>query len=165
MIVQPASPRPVGLLTKLRALGPSEWLALSEAMTLITIAAPVIKFTPLKKLGRIFSAPTRGEDTDPANRALVIERVAWAVDRAAKRSKLRALCFERGLTAQIMLRRRGIDATMFYGLMPGKDAPLDAHVWVAADGIDVTGGANASLYATLATFPPGREAHPMPKLR
>lgn len=78
--------------------------------------------------------------------------VAWAVTAAARRARFRAVCIERGLAAQTMLRRRGIGATLYYGAAPGVDG-LAAHVWVRWQGIDVIGGESAARFTPLATFP------------
>jgi len=143
-----------GLLNKMRRFTPSENFALAEAMVLVVAAAPLIRFTPFRYIARIASLPIRRPVTDPALQNALIARVAWAVSRAAKRSKLRAVCIERGITAQIMLRRRGIDSTLYFGATPNTPTGLGAHVWVVAKGIDVCGGAVAKDYATLAAFPP-----------
>jgi hypothetical protein len=70
----------------------------------------------------------------------------------------RALCFERGLAAHLMLRRRGIDSTLVYGVAPGDSdgSVLRAHVWVHVDSVEVTGGGDLTGYAPLASFPSGR---------
>ena len=139
---------------KLRALTPTQVLALGEAMILITLAAPVIRLTPFRQVGKLASFPVRRRVEDKQRRSDLIRNVSWAVDAASKHAKLRALCFECGLTAQIMLRRRGVDSTLHFGAAPGHDKGLSAHVWVLADGYDVTGAAIAHTYAPLAVFPP-----------
>jgi hypothetical protein len=64
------------------------------------------------------------------------------------------MCFEQGLAAQFMLRRRGIPSVIYYGVAPDDQRGLSAHVWVSDGDIDVVGGEVASRYAVLATFPP-----------
>jgi len=148
------SKSPDSFFTKMRRFTPSENFALAEAMVLVVLAAPLVRFTPFRYIGRIASLPIRRAVTDPARQDVLIERVAWAVSRAAKRSKLRAVCIERGITAQIMLRRRGIDSTLYFGAAPNTPTGLGAHVWVVANDLDVCGGEVAKDYATLAAFPP-----------
>lgn len=148
--------KPAGVLTKFRRFNWEERFALAEAMMLIVLAAPLVRLVKLRTLGRIASRPVTillpGKRQD-----YLIEMVGWAIDRAAKRSRLRALCFERGLAAQVMLRRRGIDSTLFYGVRFGATAALDAHVWVLAGDANVAGAPSPGDYATLASFPVGRE--------
>jgi hypothetical protein len=146
--------RPDGFFTKMRRFTPAENFALAEAMVLVVLAAPLLRFTPFRQIGRIASMPLRRAVTDPARQDVLIGRVAWAVSRAAKRSRLRAVCIERGVTAQVMLRRRGIDSTLYFGAAPNTPKGLGAHVWVVAKGVDVCGGEVAKGYAMLAAFPP-----------
>lgn len=147
-----------GFLTKFRRFSWEERLALVEALALLALCAPLVRHVSLVRLGRMASRRIPRPLPPGPRRDDLDGMVGWAIDRAAKRSRLRALCFERGLAAQIMLRRRGIDSTLFYGVRPGSDKPLDAHVWVLDRGFDVTGTPAAGRYATLATFPAGREA-------
>jgi hypothetical protein len=71
----------------------------------------------------------------------------------ARRVPFRAKCFEQGLTAQWMLRRRGIASTLFYGIARDRDRALSAHVWVRAGAFDVVGCDNIADFATVAQFP------------
>lgn len=153
------SKRPPSFLTKLRRLSFEDVLALSEALILVVLAAPTIRVSSFDRLGQLASLPIRRPATDGARRAALIERVGWAVEVAAKRSPFRAKCFECGLTAQLMLRRRGVDSTLHFGVAPLAAEGLKAHVWVIADDQDVSGGDVASLYAPLAVFP---SVQPMP---
>ena len=78
----------------------------------------------------------------------------------SRRVPWRALCFEQGLAAQIMLRRRGIASTLYYGAAPDKAEGLSAHVWVRDGAIDVVGCELAPHYGVLAVFPPEPEPSP-----
>jgi len=64
------------------------------------------------------------------------------------------MCFEQGLAAQLMLRRRGIASVLYFGVAPNDQNGLAAHVWVRDGDVDVVGGESASEFAVLATFPP-----------
>lgn len=153
-------PRGHSMMTKLRHLSLSEAMALIEATIFVALAAPIIRLLPFRTIA---AAASRGSPGSPGRQrdvaavAAVIERVAWAVDRTAKRLPTRSLCFERGLAAHAMLRRRGVDSTLVYGVSPGTSAEgLNAHVWVHVDGVEVTGGGEAPAFAPLVSFPAGR---------
>lgn len=81
-----------------------------------------------------------------------VTRVVWAVRVAAHRGPGRFVCFPQGLAVQAMLRRRGIAATLCYGV--GKDGAEDfrAHVWVEVAGRPVIGG-DAAGFSRVAAFP------------
>ncbi len=64
----------------------------------------------------------------------------------------RTMCFEQGLAAHWMLRRRKRPSTLYYGAATF-DGELKAHVWVKSGDRDVVGCENADEYALLARFP------------
>ena len=97
----------------------------------------------------------------PQIRVREVERVRRAIIIAARQVPWRAVCFQKGLAAQFMLRRRGVPSVLYYGAALGNANDLSAHVWVRDGGVDVIGGKLASRYAQLAAFPPERyEKHP-----
>jgi hypothetical protein len=71
------------------------------------------------------------------------------------------VCFQQGLAAQLMLRRRGVPSVLYYGAAPNDGSGLSAHVWVRDGDVGVIGDEIASRYAQLAAFPPhGCEKRP-----
>jgi hypothetical protein len=87
-------------------------------------------------------------------RANKVQRVRWAIITTAARVPWRALCFQQGLAAQFMLRRRGIPSVLYYGAAQDERSGLYTHVWVVDDDVDVIGGEIAHRFAILAAFPP-----------
>ncbi len=83
------------------------------------------------------------------------DRIGWAMEAAARRLPWRPLCFERGLAAHMMLRRRGQASMLHYGARSDGSLGPSAHVWVRLGARDVVGGEEAACFATLATFPAG----------
>lgn len=51
-----------------------------------------------------------------------------------------------------MLRRRGVDAVLHYGIAREEAGELQAHVWVAAGDAIVVGGAEAPNFKCVAKF-------------
>lgn len=58
-----------------------------------------------------------------------IDPIVRAVAQAAAVMPFRAVCLQQALACQIMLRRRGVEARLHYGVAIGER--LEAHVWVA----------------------------------
>jgi hypothetical protein len=83
----------------------------------------------------------------------ITEDVRWAVETAARNVPWRAMCIQEGLALQRMLRRRGIDARLHYGIAKDQTGELQAHVWVAAGGSVVIGGSEAPRFKCVATYP------------
>ena len=90
---------------------------------------------------------------DPSPPGDIAEEVRWAVEAAARNVPWRAMCIQKGLALQWMLRRRGIDARLHYGIARDEVGELQAHVWVAAGNSVVIGGAEAPRFKCVATFP------------
>lgn len=107
---------------------------------------------PFPTIGRIASVRP-GARRAPAASAERLERVRWAVTACARRVPFRALCFEQGLAAQVMLRRRGIRSTLYYGAKLDANRTLVAHVWVCHGNVGVIGADTRDGFNTLASFP------------
>jgi hypothetical protein len=75
--------------------------------------------------------------------------VARAVAAAAHRPPWRSRCLEQAIAAQAMLRRRGIESTLYLGV--AKD-PVVAHAWLRVGPVNVTGGEDVERFAVVASF-------------
>lgn len=131
----------------------------ANAMLVLAGTTLAIKLLPFRAIGRLASQRLRRRANISTKRRIV-NRIAWAVSAAARRAPWKAVCFQQGLAAQIMLRQSGVDSTLFFGATSNRGRGLEAHVWVRAGGIDVIGCENADQYAVLATFPPYNELEP-----
>jgi hypothetical protein len=78
--------------------------------------------------------------------------VRQAVKRAAKRIPWTIVCFPEGLAAHWMLRRRGEDSSLHYGLRPAQ-SELSAHVWVTLAGETIVGEEQGDAHTCVAVFP------------
>lgn len=136
-----------------RRLSGRERVALVEAVLELGLARARVALRPFRDVAGAASRTPLGLQGESVSARLV---VAWAVTTAARRAPWRAKCLEQGLAAQAMLRRRGVEGVLHYGLRRGKVGDLDAHVWVTAGGCDVVGGGLATDYVELARFPDGR---------
>jgi hypothetical protein len=56
------------------------------------------------------------------------------------------------MAARVMLKRRGVQSVMHFGAAKGTDKPLDAHAWLDAAGVEVTGYPVAAGFAEIACF-------------
>ena len=147
--------RPASVLArKLWQLSWRDRLLLLEAIFWLALASLAIAVLPFTHLGRLALFPVCGQAPPQQRRLAETLRVRWAVVACARRVPWRAMCFQQGLAAQFMLRRRGIPSVLSYGVAPDNERGLSAHVWVRDRDVDVIGGEIASRYAVLATFPP-----------
>jgi len=112
----------------------------------LALAFVVVAVLPFRMIGKF--AVRRSFGATLLDDRAVISQVGWAVRTGARRVPFRAKCFEQGLAAWWMLRRRGVNATLHYGAARERDS-LVAHVWVTAGEQDVIGCENKDQFAEL----------------
>ena len=131
-------------------LGLPRQLLVVEATLALAAARAAVAFLRFKSAVRLGSRELgRGEPLPPKS----VDEICWSVRAASARVPWRAMCFERGLALQWMLRRRGTDARLVYGARLQGETGLDAHVWVTLGERILIGGVQAENYRRLATHP------------
>jgi hypothetical protein len=69
-----------------------------------------------------------------------IARVRFVIPRVAARLPFRSDCLVQAIAAQRWLRRSGIASQLHFGVPRDKPATFEAHAWLTAGEIVVTGG-------------------------
>jgi hypothetical protein len=127
------------------------WLATARlALALVpfpTLARRVGAFVPPAD-PRVVAAG--GATTDAAAR--LAREVSWAVTRGAAHAPFAAVCLPQAMAARIMLRRRGVASAMHFAAARGEGGALDAHAWLDAAGVKVTGYPVAARLVEIACF-------------
>ena len=139
---------------RLKYFSARDWLLLLEACACLSAASVVIWCLPFRqiaaKAGRIQRVAI---ELDPHSHQKEISRIKWAVEAASVRMPWRTVCFQKGLAALILLRRRKLPAVLHYGIANLAEGRLGAHVWVTSQKLPVIGYEAASAFAQVATFP------------
>lgn len=78
------------------------------------------------------------------------KRVAYAVNHVCNKTKWESKCLVRALTAQKLLKKKGISSTLYLGCGL-KDGKMVAHAWLRCGKMYVTGG-NGAEYAMVDKF-------------
>jgi hypothetical protein len=133
---------------------------LPEAVTCLFAARLALIFIPFPRLARhlgTFVPPTDARAAQAATEAApdqvkLAEDIGWAVTRAARYVPFKAVCLPQAMAARAMLKRRGVQSVMHFGAAKGSDKPLDAHAWLDAAGVEVTGYPVAENFAEIACF-------------
>ncbi|MBO9713962.1 lasso peptide biosynthesis B2 protein [Sphingomonas sp.] len=120
---------------------------LVEATAALLVARARLVFQPFRAIARRFgelvppSDPRVAAHRAPAgpDAQAYAERVSWAVTRAALHVPFRAVCLPQAIAAHAMLRRRGVASAVHFGAMKGASSGIDAHAWLDAAGVEVTG--------------------------
>lgn len=120
---------------------------LAEAGLAILAASLAIRLQPFRTLAKRLERQPSSTIADP-DTAYWIRRsvLAWG-----RRLPWRAKCFEQGLAAAWMLRRRRLAYALHYGAAAG-DGSLAAHVWVTSGPTPIVGVENSAGFSRLATF-------------
>ena len=137
------------IIKRFLALDLTQKLLVVEAFWSLLIASAAIQLMPLRRVFRMAARPLgRKKGAD-------VRQGVWAVEVVAARVPWKTVCFQKGLALQAMLRRRGIDAQLHYGVGFDAERSVRAHVWVSAEGDIVIGGTEAPEFRLLASMPPG----------
>ena len=130
-----------------RSLPPPPAL-LAEAGAMMLAASLAVRLVPFRTLAERLGKGAEGQAAADAETAYWLRRavLAWA-----KRLPWRTLCFEQGLAAFALLRRRRLAATLHYGAAT-IDGELKAHVWVTSGETELVGGEAKDNYGVLARF-------------
>jgi hypothetical protein len=138
-------------MSRIPALATADYARFVEASAMLALAAVVISLLPFKLLVRTLgwgsARPAKHE-----RQGLWAAQLALAVERASRRVPWRTVCFHRGLATHWMLRRRGLESILHYGIGQG-EGRLGAHVWVSLDGRILIGADEAASHACVASFP------------
>jgi hypothetical protein len=148
------------LLRRLTQVGNRRRALLAEAVLCLLTARAVLVLVPFPQLARrlgTFVPPTdarvaRARVASLAEHARLAEEVGWAITRSARYVPFKAVCLPQAMAARIMLGRRGVKSVMHFGAGRGQKKPLDAHAWLEAEGVEVTGYPVANGFAEIACF-------------
>ena len=133
-------------LVQLQRLDGGRRRLLIRATWLLSAASAGVALLPFRRAIRFGCVAARGDQ-------LSVEDCVWAVEAAARRLPWRTMCIEKGLAAQHLLRRAGIDAVLHYGARREPEVgKLEAHVWVSVASETVIGGEEAPGFREIATF-------------
>ncbi|MDR3517886.1 MAG: lasso peptide biosynthesis B2 protein [Azospirillaceae bacterium] len=132
----------------------------AEAVFWLTVARLGLMAVPFPVLARRlgdFVPPTDARviacaAAGPTANAETARRVRRAVAAAGRTLPFEAVCLPRAMAARAMLYRRGIPSALHFGAARGPEKSFEAHAWLNAAGIEVTGYPVASRFAEIACF-------------
>ena len=141
-------------------LGPRRQLLVAEAAASMLAARLRLAIFPFRRVARdlgAFVPPSDPRVTTQAQgigeeQAQIAKSVGWAVRTSAPWMPFRSVCLQQAIAAHAMLRRRGIPSVMHFGAGKSDAKPLDAHAWLDAAGVKVTGYPVAPHLAELGCF-------------
>ena len=121
-----------------------------EACGYLLVVRLAFALLPLPRALRLFGI-AQSETGHGRIAAAEAERIGRAIGRAARHVPFRAVCLQQAFAALLMLRRRGLAATVHLGLIR-EDSELKAHAWSHCGDVPVTGIAAARGFSPIAVF-------------
>lgn len=125
-------------------LGAGDRRLVAEAIVALVVARArtLLPFRVLaRRLGGMVpppAVPAVASSPAPAERQ-AIHDIRWAVTAVAPWLPFRSLCLQQAIAARTMLARRGIGSVLHMGVDRSKPAGLEAHAWLDAGDMPVTG--------------------------
>jgi hypothetical protein len=102
-----------------------------EAVFLLAISSLCIKFVAFRRIDN-FLRSRKGAVQSSLSREREVKLVQLSILRATKPLPWNVLCLSQSIAEYVMLRRRGIPATILAGVRFDGDRSLNAHAWVAS---------------------------------
>jgi hypothetical protein len=138
------------VLHKMKTLAGAGWrrqLLVAEACASMFAARMLLLVLPFPRVARRLGDFVSPADPRVAQRAAVTtpdqaataRSIGWAVRSAAPFMPFRSVCLQQAMAAHAMLRRRGIGSVMHFGAGTNDRRAIDAHAWLDAAGVKVTG--------------------------
>lgn len=127
-----------------------------EAVAWLGIFRAAILVIPFRRLAPSLGAhmaetPSREEGGE---RRKLAGEVAQAVHRASRHVPWASKCLVQAMAGKKMLRRRGVESTLYLGLAKSPDQDLQAHAWLRCGDRVILGGGGLQRFAVVATFGP-----------
>lgn len=155
-------------LRKFLALSLADRRLAAEAAVCLSFAQMALAVLPFRwialGLGPLAHERTNqtAEPLDPV-RSAQLRGIGWAIERTARHLPWTALCLPQALAARAMLGRRGIPATVHFGMALFDNETTDqaataggrrmlAHAWVTVGKTGVVGTPAAGRFAVVARF-------------
>lgn len=124
-----------------------------EAYIYTGIARAFILFVPFNKLRkRMGKSKVESKEEVEVNEYRVAKRISWIVTQATNYTPWSSKCLVQALTAQKMLKKRGIHTTIYLGVKKDIYNNMKAHAWIRCGTYIVTGGMNKGEYTVVAKF-------------
>lgn len=130
-----------------------EVLLAAEALVLLAGLRVALRVLPVR---RILRAVTRGRRSQvevarivSAEEMATALRVRWAVEAVSRNAPAEFVCFPQALAGYVMLRWRGVESEIVYGVARSEGGELLAHSWLTVGDRTVLGGEGAGAFGAI----------------
>lgn len=125
---------------RVREVGQGRLWLLARTFCLLVAAKIVLRWIPVQRIVQWKQRPLQvAPSTVPLAESEERYRIAWAVQVVARWSPIEFVCFPQCLAAIALLRKKGIESRLFYGVTRVEDK-LVTHTWLESAGEILIGG-------------------------
>jgi hypothetical protein len=128
------------------------------ALAMLPLAALGLRWLGLRRTQALLVRPPRGRGGDAPGDLAQAQALARIVAAAARHGPYRARCLATALTLRSILRRRGIESSLRFGVRRGPRG-IEAHAWVEHCGVAL---ADPTHLQAFSAFAPLDEADHVP---
>jgi hypothetical protein len=134
---------------------PRDLLALVEGLVLFSCARLALVLIPFRVISRRLGEAGGESPADIDTQQLCeAHRVGWAVRAASRLERAPDTCLAQAIAAHLMLRRRGIPGTVYFGVAIPAPGAMIAHAWVRAGSAILTGEPGHERFQVASSFGP-----------
>jgi hypothetical protein len=131
----------------------SAQLLFFETFFLMTFSRLMILFKSFKKLASYLGKVEEESSLLLKQKEMFdAEKIASAIKKVSQFVPFRAMCFEQALTAKIMLNRRNISSTIYFGLAKQNNYSIKAHAWTRVGHKIITGRKHMNKFKVVSFF-------------
>jgi hypothetical protein len=141
-------------LTKFVRLPPTDQRLVAEAAAWLTVARLLLAAVPFRWI-----APLLGHRYAPAASCSPVEghheairQIARALHQAAGGLPWNCTCLVKAIAGKAMLQCRGIESSLVLGVKKDVTRSMQAHAWLQAGALVLTGGDGLEGYTDIARF-------------
>ena len=128
-------------------------LLFAEAVIISACVKATLLFLPFRKITLWLGKPGGTHKINNREEGVSLARQLRAVITLCdKYTPWPTECYTRALTAKIMLRRRNIDGTLYFGFQKDSNGQMAGHAWLTSCGIIITGFCDFSKYEVHSCF-------------
>ena len=126
---------------------------LLETLVLLALARMAVLLLPFRWVARVLGRPQAQPpvEEDPG-RARQARRIGVMTSKASKNVPWTSKCLDQALAAKVMLARRGLATTVYFGVKKDEQGQLAAHAWLRSGTLYVTGGKDRAQFTLINTF-------------
>lgn len=126
---------------------------LLEAFILLGICRVLILTVKFKRIAPYLGILMKESSTEVLYKDLyVVENIAWAINNSSKFTFWESKCLVQAITAKVMLRRRKIKSTIYFGVFKDEDNKIKAHAWVRCGNMIVNGEKGKEKFTIVSVF-------------